>query len=82
MYELLYAVCPFEQDILEIAQGQRSPAALSALYFPHQYPVSEEAKDFMTRALDKNPQTRLTIEEALSHPFFKINEDNDMKCIH
>jgi len=29
MYELLFKTCPFEQDILEIAQGQRPATFLS-----------------------------------------------------
>jgi len=29
MYELLFKACPFEQDILEIAQGQRPATFLS-----------------------------------------------------
>ena len=43
-------------------------------------PISENCKDFMTRLLDKNPQTRLGAkngyEEVFKHPWFEdINID-------
>lgn len=33
--------------------------------------VSEEAKDFTKRLLERNPKKRLNAEEALNHPWFK-----------
>ncbi len=45
---------PFEEDILAIIQGAQSAAELSNLSFPAKYPVSEEAKDFMRKTLEKN----------------------------
>ena len=31
---------------------------------------NDDAMDFLTRALDLNPDTRITVEEALEHPLF------------
>jgi len=31
--------------------------------------VSDEAIDFLTKVIDKNPLTRLTAKEALHHPW-------------
>ena len=45
---------PFEKDILAIIQGAQSATELSNLIFPAKYQVSEEAKDFMRKTLDKN----------------------------
>jgi len=38
--------------------------------------VSEDAKDLIRRLMEPNPQTRLTIAEALSHPWI-VNSTND-----
>jgi len=42
------------------------------LHFNEKYwgKVSSEAKDLVKKLLDKNPDTRLSAEEALSHPWF------------
>jgi serine/threonine protein kinase len=37
--------------------------------------ASEEARDLMTRMLQKNPNKRLTAEEALDHPWFDDVDD-------
>ena len=33
--------------------------------------VSTEARDFLDKCLQKNPQDRVTIRELMSHPFLK-----------
>lgn len=68
-YELLFKKCPYEKDILEMMQGQRKLENLSELRFSSVIPASEEAKDFIRRALEKNPSKRLSLDEGLSHPF-------------
>lgn len=34
--------------------------------------ISEEAKDLTHKMLDVNPNTRITIDEALEHPWIKV----------
>jgi len=42
--------------------------------------VSKEAKELITKLLDKDPNTRPSALEALSHPWFKKFEKEDMIC--
>ena len=65
-YEMLCGVSPFEAEIIEIAKRQKGPE-LSELKFPENIEISEEAKDFITKMLDLNPQERMGIDEALRH---------------
>jgi [calcium/calmodulin-dependent protein kinase] kinase len=39
------------------------------LAFDPEIKVSDEMRDILLRLLDKNPETRLTIEEGLAHPW-------------
>ena len=41
--------------------------------------ISKEAKDLIQRMLDKNPKTRITAEEATTHPFFKELDEEAKK---
>lgn len=42
--------------------GRRDTSSLSELTFPAHIPVSPEAKDFLLRALNKNPYERMRID--------------------
>ena len=44
--------------------------------------ISAEAKDLIQRMLRKNPNERISIEDALRHKFFKdaLDEINELKC--
>merc|ERR1719498_1322723 len=49
-------------------------------------PVSDSAKDFIRRLLKSEPSSRMTIEEALSHPFLtgaaeSAASDSEMRSI-
>lgn len=35
--------------------------------------LSETAQDLINRMLDSNPNTRITIEEALNHPWIRVS---------
>lgn len=65
-------------------QGLRKMEDLSELVFPSHLPVSEEAKDFIRRALNKNSVHRMSLDEALGHKFL-LNSAKEMelyKFIH
>jgi serine/threonine protein kinase len=38
--------------------------------------VSKNAKELLTRMLDKDPYKRISADDALSHPWFKDNIEN------
>ena len=38
--------------------------------------ISKEAKDLIEKMLDKNPQTRISAQKCLEHPWMKIQKFN------
>eukprot|EP00835_Amoeboradix_gromovi_P002255 NODE_123_length_18841_cov_0.279693.p12 type:complete len:123 gc:universal NODE_123_length_18841_cov_0.279693:15218-15586(+) len=68
MYVMLCGYVPFYGDsqqaiFYEIVKLQPE---FDAEYWGH---VSKDAKDLILRLLDKDPQTRITMKEALEHPW-------------
>jgi serine/threonine protein kinase len=47
------------------------PQITDDLVFPSYVELSASAKDFLTRALRKNPAERMDLDEMLAHPFLK-----------
>lgn len=70
-YELLFGRSPFESDIkkMMIEGGQKTE--LSEIVFPSTPIVSQEAKIFIMNMLDREPKSRMDMDEALHHPFLK-----------
>lgn len=58
-------------------QGTRKMEDLSELIFPAHIPVSEEAKDFIRRALNKSSVRRMSLDEAINHKFL-LNSAKEM----
>ncbi|CAD2218223.1 RAC serine/threonine-protein kinase [Angomonas deanei] len=69
MYEMLFGIPPFYDE----NQNAMYELILTApLTFDDEITVSDEAKDLLTRLLDRNPTTRLqNVEDFTKHPFFK-----------
>lgn len=63
IHELLTKTLPFEPTVNLASGSQINPGA------PNWGLVSAECKDFVMRALRRNSQNRLTLEEALGHPW-------------
>ncbi len=67
-YELLIGFIPFwiyqESDLQKIVTQE--------IKFPDYVDVTDTAKDFVLRALDKDPTTRATILQLLLHPFIDL----------
>lgn len=62
--------------------GQRHNS-LSDLQFPLNPHATEQAKDFIRKALDKNSHSRMSSAEAYNHKFLKrCNEETQAKCIN
>lgn len=51
-----------------------SPVELVAGQVPPECQLPPEAFKLLSRMLDYNPNTRITAEEALQHPFFTSTE--------
>jgi [calcium/calmodulin-dependent protein kinase] kinase len=45
------------------------------LEFPEDFLVSLELKDLLRRILDKNPETRITMDNIINHPWVAIDDD-------
>ena len=67
-YELLYGTSPFEIrhpfDMAKIVEEQ--------VFFSKEVKVTEEAKEFIERCLQKLPARRCNIKEALNHDFITM----------
>lgn len=66
LYAMLYGNVPFKANQM----GDLNKMILDAT-IEFKDTVSEEARDLMVRMLQKNPNKRLTAEEALEHPWFE-----------
>lgn len=49
--------------------------------FPPQYwqNLTQEAKDLVKKMLEKDPKNRLSAAKALEHPWFKMNNGNNLQ---
>merc|ERR1712137_133139 len=68
LYEFLVGKAPFE-DADEKTTRKRIKTGKPI--FPET--ISSEAQDLLTRLLQKDPQKRITLEQALQHPFVTIS---------
>lgn len=76
LYTILSGVSPFQSETAADFVQEVQPG-----YKPYFYPdywvnVSDEAKDLVTRMLDFDDTTRLTIDEVLEHPWLSHTESN------
>jgi polo-like kinase 1 len=71
IYTLIIGKPPFETSDVK-ATYQRIKA--NSYTFPEHVPISDAAKDLITRILSKDPARRPTLEEILRHEFFTSNQ--------
>jgi polo-like kinase 1 len=70
IYTLIIGKPPFEtSDVKATYQRIKS----NSYTFPEHVPISDAAKDLITRILSKDPARRPTLEEILRHEFFTSN---------
>ncbi|EPR79810.1 serine/threonine protein kinase [Spraguea lophii 42_110] len=71
LYTLLIGKPPFQKkDIKDVYKGIEK----NEYEFPENIQISNEAKDLITKILNKNPLERPTLEEIEAHPFFEKKE--------
>lgn len=74
LYILLSGVHPFQMDDDE--QMLDNIQAARWTWLGRSWPlVSDEAKDLITRMLERNPRDRLTVDECLEHAWFTTQGD-------
>ena len=75
MYVLLCGFLPIvgnsTEEIFENVKSFKTPDFTDKVWKP----ISNEAKDLLTKLMDPNHKTRITAEEALEHPWFKSKSD-------
>uniref|UniRef100_A0A8D0E7B6 calcium/calmodulin-dependent protein kinase n=1 Tax=Salvator merianae TaxID=96440 RepID=A0A8D0E7B6_SALMN len=70
LYCFVFGQCPFmDERILSLHSKIKS----QMLEFPDQPDISDELKDLITRMLDKNPESRITVPEIKVHPWVTKN---------
>jgi polo-like kinase 1 len=82
IYTLLFGKCPFEQN--EVAETYQKIKKVE-YSFPNHIPISEEARDLISRILVSEPDKRITLAEMESHPFFdttKIPKLLPVSCLN
>jgi serine/threonine protein kinase len=71
VYSLLCGYEPFVGDSIEdIIEANK--LAVYDFDTPEWNKVSEDAKDFVKRAMNPLPQLRLTVHDALAHPWMEL----------
>jgi serine/threonine protein kinase len=70
-FALLFGYLPFDDDLelrllIKVRDGEWS--------FPDEdIGISEEAKDLVTKMLERDPEERILVKEAKSHPWFSVD---------
>ncbi|XP_014374024.1 calcium/calmodulin-dependent protein kinase kinase 2 isoform X1 [Alligator sinensis] len=70
LYCFVFGQCPFmDERILSLHNKIKT----QSLEFPDQPEITEELKDLVTRMLDKNPESRISVPEIKLHPWVTKN---------
>ena len=72
-YVILYAEMPWDSDSFSKKNGHIK------VNFPKKIPVSKEAKDFINGLLSYNKNSRLNVDQALSHAWFGNGNADDQQ---
>eukprot|EP01022_Parablepharisma_sp_SALTPOND_P032959 TRINITY_DN87960_c2_g1_i1.p2 TRINITY_DN87960_c2_g1~~TRINITY_DN87960_c2_g1_i1.p2 ORF type:complete len:392 (-),score=18.53 TRINITY_DN87960_c2_g1_i1:626-1801(-) len=70
IYTLLIGRPPFETNDVKTTYKR---IRINAYSFPDNVPISAPAKDLITKILNLDPAKRLTLDQILEHPFFRIS---------
>eukprot|EP01117_Protostelium_nocturnum_P018835 TRINITY_DN795_c0_g1_i1.p1 TRINITY_DN795_c0_g1~~TRINITY_DN795_c0_g1_i1.p1 ORF type:complete len:282 (-),score=47.52 TRINITY_DN795_c0_g1_i1:147-992(-) len=73
LFCMLYGCFPFSYDAKEY-QKIRESGRFPSPHFPSSSKVSEEARNLITMMLDVNPQTRITLDGVMNHPWTKSKQ--------
>ena len=74
LYLMIFGVYPFDGENKKQIENS---ILKKKLWIPHPYfeASSKELDDLIEKCLEKPPEDRITIEELVCHPWFKINEE-------
>ena len=73
---LLLGDLPFRGDSFDRVKQRIETQEVT---IPRKSHLSSEAEDLLLKLLTKNPYLRISLEDALAHPFFKKHEDHLQK---
>lgn len=68
-YELASGIPPFSSR-----DRQKTKENIKRVYYNHPHFFSSDLKDFIDSFLKKSPQDRMSMKEAIKHPFIVKNE--------
>jgi len=81
LYTLLIGSPPFETKDKNDARGVYKNIKANNYKFPSSVPISDEAKDLISKLLSNDPQARPSIKEVLKHPWIDNNRDHCPCCL-
>lgn len=76
-YLLLSGRLPFDQEYISDKIESIRSGSYNTEYIKD---IEEVPKDFVRRMLKREPSERLTADSALSHPWFLVNSEQDMRA--
>lgn len=68
LYEFMTGLFPFRGK----GRGLREEIAKASVVFDDFYPGSQESRDLILSLVRGNPRERLTLAEAVQHPWFRV----------
>jgi serine/threonine protein kinase len=78
MYEMVVGENPFsitkEEELIKIIKDE--------IKIPSYVYVSSEARDFLDKCLQKNPNDRVTIKELINHVFLTKYQEKEKKSFN
>ncbi|KAJ1983348.1 serine/threonine protein kinase [Dimargaris verticillata] len=75
LYICLCGFPPFSDDFAPPAMQYQIKNAIYRFLSPKWDTISDGAKDLVTRLLQKDPEQRLTVEQALEHPWMQLGHN-------
>lgn len=69
LYQMLFGRVPFLPNRGETIKELIALVQTKAIDFPKDIPISKEARQFISKCVEKNPQNRISAEAMKNHPW-------------